>query len=70
MNLVATIKLRLSVALSTTQMVQLTSDSVWLIERDHWRPRTSSHYYPRLLRSQSANAVHSQRSMVPVRQHR
>lgn len=26
--------------------------------------------YPRLLRSQSANAVHSQRSMVPVRQHR
>ena len=69
MNLVATIKLRPSVALSTTQMVQLTSDSVWLIERDHRRPRTNRHY-PRLLRSQSANAVHSQRSMVPVRQHR
>ena len=69
MNLVATIKLRPSVALSTTQMAQLTSDSVWLVKQERRRPRTSRHY-PRLLRSQSANAVHSQRSMVPVRQHR
>ena len=32
-------------------------------------PRPVNHY-TRLLRSQSANAAHSQRSMVPVRQHR